>query len=272
MPNGGPDNCMNCEHSGSDDIDIKSIRAACSIRGATIVLPSHTYCKNFTSQERGVSGGDVPLGPIWIDVTWEDLPSAPYTPGSPGGFRCPVPDWGKYHLIRGSGNLNLLDKFLKEQLEKYQIGDWEKKKPGKVPDDFREGFVNLVEELFFDAIDRHADEILFEPGEEEAAVNLITRTDKQKLAAIPMSQFEDILFLIKAKAGLDTESNLTQRGGFGIRVKDKSFEATVTTELFSSGEKIAVKLEAKAPPEEETSNDDNEHWLEDLGSSLDLDD
>lgn len=88
---------MNCEHSGLDDIELKSIRVNCSIRWAAIVLPTYTYCKNFTSQERGAAGGDTPLGPIWIDVSHQDLPSAPYFHGSSGGFRIPVPDWGKYH-------------------------------------------------------------------------------------------------------------------------------------------------------------------------------
>ena len=273
MPNGGPDNCMNCEHSGSDDPDTKSIRVTCSIRGATIVLPAYTYCVNFTSEERGVSGGDVPLGPIWIDVSHQDLPSAPLPPHMRRGFRCPIPDWGKYHLIRDSGNDLLLENFLKEQVEKYEREGWKTKRPGKITDDHREVLVRAVEKMYFDGVEHHADEILFEPGKEELTVNLKTGSGIHKLATLPMSQYKDISFLIKARAGLDTGSTVSQGGGFDLRGKDRSFTCTVTTEPFSFAEKIIIKLKENALPEEgEASKDDLDSWLEDLDLDLELED
>ncbi|MGV7222609.1 MAG: hypothetical protein ACQ9MH_13905 [Nitrospinales bacterium] len=269
MPTAGPDNCMNCEHSGLGSADTKSNRVVCSIRAATIVLPPFTYCKNFTSEERGVKGGDIPLGPIWIDVSDSGMPSTAYNIGQEVGHRCPVPDWGKYHLINSSGNEELLKKFLTSQIEKYQGEDWENKNPGKVTDDFRETLVRLVNKLFLEAVYHHGDEIFFEPGNDEVLVIVKVKSEEQKLRSIPISFYDDILFMIKARANLDTESHLAQKGIFIIKVEKKYFEASLAIVPLSNGEKISVKLKETDPPEEESAREDPDQWLKGLGKDDD---
>jgi hypothetical protein len=265
MANGGNDNCMNCEYSGLGNSESKSIRVACTIRAATIVLPPFTHCKNFTSYESGVAGGEVPIGPIWIDVSGSGMPSTPYNLDQEGGHRCPVPDWGKYHLVNSSGNEDLLKKFLTGQVEKYQNEDWENKNPGKVTDDFRETLVRLVNKLFLEAVYHHGDEIFFEPCNDEVLVIVKVKSDEQKLRSIPMSFYDDILFMIKARANLDTESQLAQKGLFTIQVENSFFEASLAIVPLSTGEKIIVKLKEADPTVEENSGEGPDQWLKELG-------
>ena len=84
-----------------------------------------------------------------------------------------------------------------------------------------------------------------------------------------MSFYDDILFLVKARANLDTESGLTQRGVFFIGVEGNFFEASLAIEPFSNGEKIIIKLIKTDPTEEENSGEDPDQWLKDLGSDSD---
>jgi type II secretory ATPase GspE/PulE/Tfp pilus assembly ATPase PilB-like protein len=269
MPKEGNDNCMNCEHSGLGSAEFKSSRVTCSIRAATIIHPPYTYCKNFTSQERGVAGGDVPIGPIWIDVSDPGMPSTAYNLGWEGVHRCPVPDWGKYHLVNSSGNEELLKKFLTSQVEKYRAEDWENKNPGMVTDDFRETLVRLVNKLFLEAVYHHGEEIFFEPGNDEVLVIVKVKSEEQKLRSIPMSFYDDILFMIKARANLDTESHLAQKGLFIIKVEKSFFEATLSIVPLSNGEKISVKLKETDPTEEESTSEDPDQWLKGLGKDDD---
>jgi hypothetical protein len=131
MPNGGIDNCMNCDYFGPEgatkeerlSMRKKVSQMECRIRLTVIPDPSYTYCLNFTSKERNHICSSTPEGFIWIDVSHNDLPSMPYPEGQGwgAGERCPVPDWPAYLEIRKLKREDVMHAFLLAQIDKYRF-------------------------------------------------------------------------------------------------------------------------------------------------------
>ena len=128
MPNGGIDNCMNCDHFGPEvstnkerrEMRLKGEVLGCRIRPIEPLDPAHTYCTNFTSFDRGIDGGDTPEGVVWIDVSYKELPSHSYPKPIVEAKRCPVLDWEGYLEISKFQDEKKLRSFLKEQIIKYE--------------------------------------------------------------------------------------------------------------------------------------------------------